>query len=281
MPKIKCLLVDDHTLFRQGVRRLLESESDFEVVGEAADGGEAVEKARELRPDIVLMDIGMPGLSSFESARQIKKNRMETKILFLTMYEDEDYLVQCLEVGASGYVLKDTPAPQLLTAVKDVYKGGKYLSSQVLGKLVEDFRSRVRDTRMRPRISTLTPREREILKLLAEGNSVKEIAVILGLSVKTVEAHKFNLMRKLDIHNKAQLVTYAIQKKIIKIPVNQYVVVPSPQRRRRSQERRFHICNPQFSTRAHGAAVLLQSHSFRITWTEEIPSRSNSFRIVW
>jgi DNA-binding NarL/FixJ family response regulator len=221
MPKIKCLLVDDHTLFRQGVRRLLESESDFEVVGEAADGGEAVEKARELRPDIVLMDIGMPGLSSFESARQIKKNRMETKILFLTLYEDVDYLVQCLEVGASGYVLKDTPAPQLLTAVKDVYKGGKYLSSQVLGKLVEDFRSRVRDTRMRPRISTLTPREREILKLLAEGNSVKEIAVILGLSVKTVEAHKFNLMRKLDIHNKAQLVTYAIQKKIIKIPVNQ------------------------------------------------------------
>jgi DNA-binding NarL/FixJ family response regulator len=219
MPKIRCLLVDDHTLFRQGVRRLLESESDFEVVGEAADGGEAVEKARELRPDIVLMDIGMSGLSSFEASRQIKKNRMETKILFLTMYEDEDYLVQCLEVGASGYVLKDTPAPQLLTAVKDVYKGGKYLSSRVLGKLVEDFRSRVRDTRMRPRISTLTPREREILKLLAEGNSVKEIAVILGLSVKTVEAHKFNLMRKLDIHNKAQLVTYAIQKKIIKIPV--------------------------------------------------------------
>ncbi len=218
MPKIKCLLVDDHTLFRQGVRRLLESESDFEVVGEAADGGEAVEKARELRPDIVLMDIGMPGLSSFESARQIKKNRLETKILFLTMYEDEDYLVQCLEVGASGYVLKDTPAPQLLTAVKDVYKGGKYLSSQVLGKLVEDFRSRVRDTRMRPRISTLTPREREILKLLAEGNSVKEIAVLLGLSVKTVEAHKFNLMRKLDIHNKAQLVQYAIQKKIIRLP---------------------------------------------------------------
>jgi DNA-binding NarL/FixJ family response regulator len=219
MPKIRCLLVDDHTLFRQGVRRLLETESDFEVVGEAADGGDAVEKARELRPDIVLMDIGMSGLSSFEASRQIKKNRMETKIIFLTMYEDEDYLVQCLEVGASGYVLKDTPATQLLTAVKDVYKGGKYLSSQVLGKLVEDFRSRVRDTRMRPRMSTLTPREREILKLLAEGNSVKEIAVILGLSVKTVEAHKFNLMRKLDIHNKAQLVTYAIQKKIIKIPV--------------------------------------------------------------
>ena len=117
MPKIRCLLTDDHTLFRQGVRRLLESESDFEVVGEASDAGESVEKARELRPDIVLMDIGMPGLSSFEAARQIRKNRPETKILFLTMYEDEDYLVQCLEVGAAGYVLKDTPAPQLLTAV--------------------------------------------------------------------------------------------------------------------------------------------------------------------
>src|SRR5438045_9159763 len=186
MPKIRVLLTDDHTLFRQGVRRLLETESDFEVIGEAADAGESVEKDRELRPDIVLMDIGMPGLSSFEAARQIRKNRPETKILFLTMYEDEDYLVQCLEVGAAGYVLKDTPAPQLLTAVRDVYKGGKYLSSQVLGKLVEDFRSRVRDTRMRPRISTLPPRDRDILKLLAEGNSVKEIAVLLGRSVKTV-----------------------------------------------------------------------------------------------
>jgi len=221
MPKIRCLLVDDHTLFRQGVRRLLESESDFEIVGESPDAGDAVEKARDLRPDVVLMDIGMPGLSSFEATRHIRKTRPETKVLYLTMYEDEDYLLQCLEVGAAGYVLKDTPAPQLVSAVRDVYRGGKYLSSQVLGKLVEDFRARVRDTRLQPRMSTLTPREREILKLLAEGNSVKEIAVLLGLSVKTVEAHKFNLMRKLDIHNKAQLVTYAIQKKIIKVPVNQ------------------------------------------------------------
>jgi DNA-binding NarL/FixJ family response regulator len=220
MAKIKCLLVDDHTLLRQGVRRLLEGEPDFEVVGESPDAGDAVEKARELRPDVVLMDIGMPGLSSFEAVRQIRKNRPETRLLFLTMHDDEDYLVQGLEVGAAGYVLKDTPAPQLFTAVRDVHKGGKYLSPQVLGKVVEDFRTRARDFKMRPRFSTLTPREREILKLLAEANSVKEIAVLLGLSVKTVEAHKFNLMRKLDIHNKIQLVTYAIQKKIIKIPVN-------------------------------------------------------------
>jgi len=220
MPKIRCLLVDDHTLFRQGVRRLLETESDFEIVGEAGGGGDAIEKARELRPDVVLMDIGMPGLSSFEAARQIKKNQPETRILFLTMYEDEDYLVQGVEIGASGYVLKDAPTQQLLTAVRDVYQGGKYISPRVLGKLVDDLRSRVRDTKMRPRISTLTPRERETLKMLAEGNSVKEIAILLGLSVKTVEAHKFNLMRKLDIHNKAQLVTYAIDKKFIKVPVN-------------------------------------------------------------
>ncbi len=220
MAKIKCLLVDDHTLLRQGVRRLLEGEPDFEVVGESPDAGDAVEKARELRPDVVLMDIGMPGLSSFEAVRQIRKNRPETRLLFLTMHDDEDYLVQGLEAGAAGYVLKDTPAAQLFTAVRDVHKGGKYLSPQVLGKLVEDFRARARDFKMRPRFSTLTPREREILKLLAEANSVKDIAVLLGLSVKTVEAHKFNLMRKLDIHNKIQLVTYAIQKKIIQIPVN-------------------------------------------------------------
>src|ERR1700745_2657980 len=169
MAKIRIMLADDHTLFRQGIRTLISAETDMEVVGEASNGGDAVEKSTEARPDVVLMDIGMPGLSSFEAARQIRKNRPETKILFLTMYEDEDYLVQCLEVGVAGYVLKDTPAPQLLTAVRDAYKGGKYLSSQVLGKLVEDFRSRVRDAKMRPRISTLTPAEHEILKLLAEG----------------------------------------------------------------------------------------------------------------
>src|SRR5712672_1299198 len=218
MPKIKCLLVDDHTLFRQGVRRLLESESDFEVIAEAADGGEAVEKARETRPDIVLMDIGMTGLSSFEATRQIKNNRAETKILFLTMYDDEDYLVECMQVCAGGYVLKDSPAAQLLGAIREVHRGGSYLSPRMLSQLVDDFRSRVKSTQRTPRFATLTTREKEVLKVLAEGNSVKEIAGGLNLSVKTVEAHKFNLMRKLDIHNKAQLVQYAIQKKIIQIP---------------------------------------------------------------
>jgi DNA-binding NarL/FixJ family response regulator len=200
------------------MRRLLESESDFRVVGEARDAVEALDKVRELRPDVVLMDIGMPGMSSFEAARLIEKNYPSTRLIFLTMYEDEEYLLQCLDVGASGYVLKDAPAPRLISAVRDVYQGRKYLSPQVLEKLVDDFRSRSHGSPGQARSSTLTPREREVVKMIAEGNSVKEIASLLGLSVKTVEAHKFNLMRKLNIHNKAQLVTYAIQKKIVKMP---------------------------------------------------------------
>ncbi len=219
MAKIRILITDDHTLFRQGIKTLLAAESDIEIVGEASNGAEAVEKVTELRPDIVLMDIGMPGLSSFEATRQIKKARPDTKVLFLTMYDDEDYLVQCMEVGASGYVLKDSPAQQLLAALRDVYRGGSYLSPRMLSQLVDDFRSRIKTAHRQPRFATLTAREKEILKLLAEGESVKEIAAGLNLSVKTVEAHKFNMMRKLDIHNKAHLVQYAIQKKIIKIPV--------------------------------------------------------------
>jgi DNA-binding NarL/FixJ family response regulator len=219
MSKIRILLADDHTLFRQGVRTLLAAESDMEVVGEAADGTAASNKAAELKPDIVLMDIGMPGPSAFETARHIKKARPETKVLFLTMYDDEDYLVEGMEVGACGYVLKDSPSAQLVAAVRDVHRGGSYLSPRMLSQLVDDFRTRVKSTERLPRFATLTPREKEVLKMLAEGNSVKEVATQLILSVKTVEAHKFNLMRKLDIHNKAQLVQYAIQKKVIKLPM--------------------------------------------------------------
>ncbi len=218
MGKVRVLLADDHTLFRQGIHKLIAAEPDMEVAGEASNGHEAVVKAAETRADLVLMDIGMPGLSSFEATRQIKRNRPETKVLFLTMYDDEDYLVEGMEVGGNGYVLKDSPAQQLLGAMRDVCRGGSYLSPRMLSQLVDDFRSRIRTANRQPRFATLTAREREVLKLLAEGNSVKEIACQLNLSVKTVEAHKFNLMRKLDIHNKAQLVQYAIQKKIIQLP---------------------------------------------------------------
>jgi two-component system response regulator NreC len=218
MAKIRILLADDHTLFRQGIKTLVTSEPDLEVVGEAANGNEAIDKATELRPDVVLMDIGMPGPSSFETTRQIKRDRPETKVLFLTMYDDEDYLVESMEVGGNGYVLKDSPATELLSAVRETYRGGSFLSPRMLAQLVDDFRSRIKSADRVPRFATLTPREKEVLKMLAEGNSVKEVACQLNLSVKTIEAHKFNLMRKLDIHNKAQLVQYAIQKKMIKIP---------------------------------------------------------------
>ena len=218
MPKLRMTLVDDHVLFRHALKNLLTAEQDIEVVGEASNGGEAVVQATTLSPDAVLMDIGMPGLSSFEAARQIKKERPETKIVFLTMYDDEDYLVESMEAGGSGYVLKDTQASQLVAGIREVCRGGSYLSPRMLGQLVEDFRGRVKGAARQPRFATLTAREREVLKMLAEGQSVKEIATELSLSVKTIEAHKFNLMRKLDIHNKAQLVQYAYQKKILKMP---------------------------------------------------------------
>ncbi|MEO8370001.1 MAG: response regulator transcription factor [Candidatus Solibacter sp.] len=197
---------------------MLASETDMEVVGEAGSGMDAVAIAHELRPDVVLMDIGMPGMSSFEATRLIRKERPDTKVVFLSMYDDEDYLAECVDIGGSGYVLKDSPADQLVMAIREVSRGGSYLSPRLLSRLVDDFRMQGRGGPARqPRFGTLTKREREILKMLAEGKSVKEIAGCFELSVKTVEAHKFNLMRKLDIHNKAQLVQYAIQKKIIRL----------------------------------------------------------------
>jgi DNA-binding NarL/FixJ family response regulator len=216
MAKIRVLLTDDHTLFRQGIRTLLAAEPDIEVSGEAANASDAVTMARQVRPDVVLMDIGMQGMSSFEATRLIRKERPETRVVFLSMYDDEDYLAECVDMGASGYILKESPADQLMTAIREVHRGGSFLSPRLLTRLVDGFRNQGTGPRQ-PRFGALTKREREILKMLAEGRSVKEIATGFELSVKTVEAHKFNLMRKLDIHNKAQLVQYAIQKKIIRL----------------------------------------------------------------
>jgi DNA-binding NarL/FixJ family response regulator len=219
MSKIRVFLTDDHMLFRQGIKTLIAAEHDLEVVGEAANAADAVTLARDLRPDIVSMDIGMQGMSSFEATRLIRKERPETKVVFLSMYDDEDYVSESMSQGANGYILKESPADQLLTALREVHKGGSYLSPRLLARLVDDFRTSGHAGMVRqPRFGTLTKREREILKMLAEGRSVKEIAGGFDLSVKTIEAHKFNLMRKLDIHNKAQLVQYAIQKKIIRLP---------------------------------------------------------------
>ena len=222
MSKIRVLLTDDHALFRQGIHTLLSLESDLEVAGEASNASEAVALAHQLRPDIVLMDIGMTGMSSFEATRLIRKERPETRVVFLSMYDDEDYLAECVEIGASGYILKESQADQLLTGIREVGRGGTYLSPRLLTRLVDGYRALGHSPMNQPRFGSLTKREREVLKLLAEGQSVKEIAGNFDLSVKTIEAHKFNLMRKLDIHNKAQLVQYAIQKKVIRLqePMN-------------------------------------------------------------
>ena len=216
---IRCVIADDHELVRYGVRRLLEDSADFAVVAEAADAAEALKLALQHRPNLVLLDIGMPGMSSFEASRLIEQHCPDTRVVYLTMHEDKDYVQQALRSGASGYLLKDTPTPALLRALRDVRRGERSWSPQVLASMRDDRGRWDGGAQVPLRRSTLTMREREVMKLLAEGQTVREAASSLGVSVKTVEAHKFNLMRKLDIHNKAQLVTVAIQKKILPLPI--------------------------------------------------------------
>lgn len=215
--KIRCLIADDHVLVRQGIRRLLQDESDIEIVGEAGDAAEALKSVTELRPDIVLMDIGMPGFSPFDATRVIQNDFPRTRVVFLTMHEDQDYVMRGLQAGAAGYLLKDTPASKLASVLRDIHRGGKFVSPEVLGGLLDSGKL-YGEARPRPAKTTLTPRETEIMRHLAEGKTVRKIAGLLGLSNKTVEAHKFNLMRKLDIHNKAELVHCAIRKKLVKVP---------------------------------------------------------------
>ncbi len=217
--RIRCVIADDHELVRYGVRRLLEDAPDFVVVAEAGDAAEALKLTLEHRPDLVLLDIGMPGMSSFEAGRLIEEHCPTSRTVYLTMHEDKEYVQQALRAGASGYLLKDTPTPLLLRALRDVRHGGRSWSPQILSQLRDDAARRASIAKVPLRRSTLTGREREVMKLLAEGHTVRQAASSLGVSVKTVEAHKFNLMRKLDIHNKAQLVTVAIQKKILPLPI--------------------------------------------------------------
>jgi DNA-binding NarL/FixJ family response regulator len=217
--RIRCVIADDHEMLRYGVRRLLEEAPDFAVVGEAGDAAEALKLVLEHRPNLLLLDISMPGMSSFEAGRLIEEHCAGTRIVYLTMHEDREYVQQALRSGASGYLLKDTPAPHLLHALREVHRGERSISPQIQTKLRDDAAPRNQTVRVPLRRNTLTLREREVMKLLAEGHTVKQAAAVLAVSVKTVEAHKFNLMRKLDIHNKAQLVTVAIQKKILPLPV--------------------------------------------------------------
>jgi two-component system response regulator NreC len=213
--KIRVLICDDHTLFREGLKALLQNDPGVEVVGQAENGREAIEKLKQIPTDVVLMDISMPHLNGFEATQRIVQTHKNIHILILTMYDEDDLIIRCLEAGASGYVLKDAPAEQLVYAIREARKGGKYLSPSVVNKVVSQYLQ----TSVRPKdtYDLLSSREREVLKMLAEGLSVKEIAYRLKLSVKTVEAHKYNLMRKLDVHDRTELVKYAIQKKLIRL----------------------------------------------------------------
>lgn len=211
--KITVLVCDDHALFREGVKTILNSQADIEVIGEAADGKEAVQEAGRLSPDVILMDISMPVLKGFDAVRRIKKARPETKILILTVYDDEDLVARCLDAGAAGYVLKDSPPLQLVYAIQTVYNGEQYMSPRVLTGVVRQYIAQPAD--FRGGYDLLSDREREILVLLAEGQSLKEIATRLNLSVKTVDAHKYNLMRKLDLHDRSELIRYAIRKRLV------------------------------------------------------------------
>jgi len=211
--KIKVLVCDDHQLFREGVKTILNAQPTLEVVGEASDGKEAVDVAMKLNPDVVLMDISMPVLRGFEATRRLKRARPFIKVLILTVYGDEDLVTRCLDAGAAGYILKDTPPVQLVYAIEAVNQGQQYLSPSVLKGLVRLHISQ--PSGLKSGYELLSDREREILVRLAEGESLKDLATRLDLSIKTVDAHKTNLMRKLDLHDRSELIRYAIRKHLV------------------------------------------------------------------
>jgi two-component system response regulator NreC len=217
MPKIKVLLAEDHTIVRKGIRSLLDGEPDIEVVGEAEDGREAVEKVEELSPDIVLMDITMPHLNGLDATRQIKKMFPEVKVLGLTMYTNEEYILQLLQAGASGYLVKQTAPDELVSAIQAAHRGEAFLSPAVSKTIIEEYLRHNETTIQEDSYDKLTIREREILQLVTEGYSNREISEKLHISIKTVGVHRTNLMEKLDIHNTPELVKYAIRKGIISL----------------------------------------------------------------
>jgi DNA-binding NarL/FixJ family response regulator len=211
--KTTVLVCDDHAVFREGVKQVLSSLPEIDVVGEASNGLEAVQIARRLRPEVVLMDIAMPLLRGFDATRRIKKYCPETKVLIFSIYEDDDMVMRCLAAGASGYVLKDTPPLQLIYAIQSVKKGEQYMSPKVLKSVVT--RHVQGATAALTPYDLLSDREREVLLRLAEGESLKEVAQHLHLSVKTVDAHKCSIMRKLELHNRSELIRYAIRIQLI------------------------------------------------------------------
>jgi DNA-binding NarL/FixJ family response regulator len=216
MSTLKLLLAGDHEIVRKGLRSVLEAQRDCEVVGEAADGRQAVALVKELNPDIVILDISMPLLNGLEATRQILKIRPQTKVLILTMHESDPLIRDVLDAGARGYILKTDAGRDLITAVESLRRNKTFFTSRVSQMILDGFlKGDSRPSDSESAGIRLTPRQREIVQLLAEGKSSKEVAVALDLSVKTAETHRANIMRKLDCHSVSEVVRYAIRNKII------------------------------------------------------------------
>jgi len=213
--KKKIVIAEDHTILREGLKALLSSCTELEVVGEAEDGREAVKLASELTPDLILMDLSMPRMNGIEAIKEIKKRRPEIKILVLTVYKTEEYVLASLQAGADGYILKEANHSEFLLAIKNVLMGKHYLSPEISGKVIEGYLKGKQEHTPVTVWETLTSREREILKLVGEGYKNREIADDLFISLKTVEKHRENLMKKLDLHTASALTSYAIQKGLV------------------------------------------------------------------
>lgn len=216
MPKLRITLADDHTVVRQGLRKVLEERADWEVVAEAGDGREAVRQASELEPDVAIVDITMPLLNGVEATRQIVKRSPSTRVLVLTMHADEAYVNQILQAGATGYLLKDSADVDLIAAVSAVSKGKSFFSPAVSRVMLDDYVRQLADKGIHDRYESLSGREREVFQLIAEGKANKEIAVVLAISPSTVETHRARIMEKLDLHSAAEIVLYAVRKGVIR-----------------------------------------------------------------
>jgi DNA-binding NarL/FixJ family response regulator len=212
---LRVLLADDHTLIRAGLRLVVEQQSDFTVVGEAENGRQAVAMAGSLQPDVVVLDIGMPELNGIEACRQIREARPETEVVMLSMHSDEGYVLRALKAGAKAYLLKDSAEADLARAIRAAGAGKSFFSPAVGKVLLEDYMRKLERTGAEDSYELLSPREREILQLVAEGKSSKDIANLLSLSVYTVETHRARVMQKLNLHNVPELILYAVRKGII------------------------------------------------------------------
>jgi len=213
--RYRVLVAEDHAILRDGLRALLSASPDMEVVGEVDNGRDAVRQIYALKPDLVLMDLSMPGTNGVEAIREIKRRNLEIRILALTAHKNEEYIRAALHAGASGYMLKDSTHAELLTAIRSVMAGKIYLSPGVSEKVISGYLGDDRAETATTRQDTLTNREREILKLVAEGMQNKEVSAYLSISVKTVEKHRANMMKKLNLHNTAALTSYAIENGLV------------------------------------------------------------------